>query len=122
MSHEEAKKPAGEREDYSEVIETLKGCLRSGGKSGAKEEEENFAENDEHRVYARFLTPDGQRIPNMSDHDSIGYRIEALRLYLEKQLSESILMKAYKYLQVSVSDANIGNRIFPRKKRRTRMC
>ncbi len=109
------KRQGEEGEDYSLLIETLKSCLNPGG---AKEkEEDNFGESEDNRVYAKFLTPDGQRIPNMSEHDSIGYRIEALRLYLEKQLNESIFMKAYKYLQVLT--INEISRICP-PRRRTR--
>eukprot|EP01022_Parablepharisma_sp_SALTPOND_P004767 TRINITY_DN120930_c1_g1_i1.p1 TRINITY_DN120930_c1_g1~~TRINITY_DN120930_c1_g1_i1.p1 ORF type:complete len:466 (-),score=64.76 TRINITY_DN120930_c1_g1_i1:57-1454(-) len=98
----EVKKPVNEdkEEGYSVLIESLKNCLDP----NAPKEEENFAESEENRVYARFLTPDGQRIPHMSEKDSIGYRIEALRLYLEKQLSETIFMKAYKYLQALQGD------------------
>jgi len=86
--------PQEDKEEYSALIESLKNCLDP----NAAKEDENFAESEENRVYAKFLTPDGQKIPLMSEKDTIGYRIEALRLYLEKQLSETIFMKAYKYL------------------------
>ena len=103
----EVKKPAPiqqqqseEKEGYSALIESLKNCLDP----NAPKEEDNFSEAEENRVYAKFLTPDGQKIPNMSAKDSMGYRIEALRLYLEKQLSEVVFMKAYKYLQTLPGD------------------
>eukprot|EP00826_Nyctotherus_ovalis_P017615 TRINITY_DN15196_c0_g1_i4.p1 TRINITY_DN15196_c0_g1~~TRINITY_DN15196_c0_g1_i4.p1 ORF type:complete len:397 (-),score=113.93 TRINITY_DN15196_c0_g1_i4:148-1338(-) len=87
-------------EGYSELLNSLKSCLDPSG----DKEEESFAESEENRVYAKFLTPDGQRIPHTSDKDTIGYRIESLRLYLEKQLSEMVFMKIYKYLQVLHGD------------------
>jgi hypothetical protein len=75
-----------------------------------KQEDENFAEEEKDRVYAkycwvvlyrnRFLTPEGKKLPGLSDHDTIGYRIEALRVYLEQQLTESAFISAYKILQV----------------------
>jgi len=94
------KKAKEDKEGYNELINSLKSCLDI----NAPKEEENFAESEENRVYAKFLTPDGQRIPHTSDKDTIGYRIESLRLYLEKQLSEVVFMKIYKYLQVLHGD------------------
>ena len=46
------------------------------------------------------MTPDGKRIPGLTEKDSIGYRIEALKVYLEQQLSDKIFLAAYKQLQV----------------------
>jgi hypothetical protein len=51
----------------------------------------------------RFLTPDGNRLPGISETDSITYRIEALRCYLEHNLTEDVFLKAYKYIQVSTN-------------------
>lgn len=50
----------------------------------------------------RFLTPEGKRLPGLSEQDTIGYRIEALRVYLEQQLSEQSFISAYKILQVNI--------------------
>jgi len=52
----------------------------------------------------RFLTPEGQQIPFLSQKDTIGYRIEALRLYLEQQLTEKVFLEVYKILQDPPSD------------------
>ena len=39
-------------------------------------------------------------MPGISEKDSISYRIEALRFYLENQLGDESFIKAYQYLQV----------------------
>lgn len=39
-------------------------------------------------------------MPGLSEHDTIGYRIEALRVYLEQQLTEQTFLNAYKTLEV----------------------
>jgi NIMA (never in mitosis gene a)-related kinase len=62
------------------------------------EEDENFAEEENQRVYAKFLTPDGKVIPGITEHDSMGYRIESLKVYLELQLGEDLFLKIYKLL------------------------
>jgi hypothetical protein len=52
-------------------------------------------------IKIRFLTPEGRGLPGVSEHDTIGYRIEALRVYLEQQLNEQIFINSYKLLQVN---------------------
>lgn len=51
-------------------------------------------------MYAKFLRPDGKELilPGVSDKDSIAYRIEALREYLEQTIGDEILLNAYQYL------------------------
>lgn len=56
----------------------------------------DFEEDDNQRVYASFLNQ--LSLPGVDNKDSIGFRIEALRVYLEKQLGDEIFIKAYKYL------------------------
>jgi len=46
------------------------------------------------------LTPDGVPLPGITDEDSAFTRIEALRIYLEKQLSIEVFIQAYQYLYV----------------------
>ncbi len=38
--------------------------------------------------------------------DSIGYRIEALRVYLEQQIGDEVLLEVYKYLHENESEDN----------------
>jgi len=47
-----------------------------------------------------FLTPEGKRLPGLSDKDTIGYRIETLRLYLEQELGADSFINVYRTLQV----------------------
>jgi len=64
------------------------------------ENDDNGDEVEEQRVYARFLTPEGKalRLPGVSDQDTVGYRIEALRVYLEQQLTVDKFLQAYNFL------------------------
>ena len=63
------------------------------------DEEEVFPEDEHQRARPLFLTPDGKAIPGLSEHDSMSYRIEALRVYLEAQFGEKLLLKVYNLLQ-----------------------
>lgn len=48
-------------------------------------------------MYARFLRPDGKELnlPGVDEKDSITYRIEALRVYLEHCLGDEMLLNSY---------------------------
>ena len=46
------------------------------------------------RVYPEFL----KNLPGVQATDSMGYRIEALRVYLENQLGDNIFISAYQHL------------------------
>jgi len=46
------------------------------------------------RVYPEFL----KNLPGVQASDSMGYRIEALRVYIETQMGDSIFLAAYQYL------------------------
>jgi len=54
----------------------------------------NGEEPPDMRVHPEFL----KNLPGVQATDSTGYRIEALRVYLENQLTDSVFIKAYKYL------------------------
>jgi len=95
-----------DEEPYEDLITTLNECLekkkeKSNEMSQIEEEEEGFNEEENQRVFARFLRPDGKELylPGVSQQDSITYRIEALRVYLEHQLGDMVLIAAYQYLQ-----------------------
>jgi len=51
------------------------------------------------RVFQGFLP----NIPGVTATDSLGYRIEALRVYIENQLGDIPFIAAYKHLVVSYS-------------------
>ena len=46
------------------------------------------------RVYPEFL----KNLPGVQQSDSMGYRIEALRVYLEIQIGDKAFQAAYKHL------------------------
>jgi len=71
-----------------------------GYKSYQSKDDENFEEPPEQRAIPRFL----QKIPGItvSPSDSLGYRIEALRLYLESVLGDVPFIASYKHLVVSM--------------------
>lgn len=47
------------------------------------------------RVYPEFL----KNLPGVQASDSMAYRIEALRVYLENQLTENVFITAYQHFQ-----------------------
>jgi hypothetical protein len=49
------------------------------------------------KLISRFL----MNLPGVTATDSMGYRIEALRVYLENQLGDVAFIAAYKHLLVS---------------------
>jgi NIMA (never in mitosis gene a)-related kinase len=74
------------------------------------EDDENFQEDDDKRVFAKFLTVEGKEIPGCSEKDSISYRIEALRVYLENNLTPDVFYACYKYLMNQNSNEDEQNR------------
>jgi NIMA (never in mitosis gene a)-related kinase len=91
--------------DYQDLYQNKK--QKPGQKSKQdNSDEENFEEEEGNRVYARFLTIEGKEIPGCGEKDTISYRIEALRVYLEKQLGEEPFYEAYRILQDGGEDGN----------------
>lgn len=60
-------------------------------------DDEDFEEPPDQRALPHFL----QNLPGVTATDSMGYRIEALRVYLERQLGDVPFIAAYKHLIVS---------------------
>jgi len=76
------------------------------------DDNENFEEDESNRVYARFLTIEGQEIPGCGgQEDTISYRIEALRVYLEKQVGEKPFFETYKILSDMSSGEDANNEL-----------
>lgn len=69
-----------------------------------EEDDDNFEEDESQRVRACFLTVDKTPLPGVTEADSIFYRIEALRSYLEEKLGLESMMRAYQYLQDPPAD------------------
>ena len=57
------------------------------------------------RVYPQFL----QNLPGVQASDSMGYRIEALRVYLETQLGDEPFQAVYKLLTNLEGDDDENN-------------
>lgn len=76
----------------------MKDCLE---KKKRNNDDEDFQEEENQRVYAKFLRPDGKELhlPGVSEKDSIAYRIEALKVFLESALGDMAFIEAYQYLQ-----------------------
>jgi len=66
------------------------------------DEEETFPEEERARPF--FLTPEGKAIPGLTGQDTMSYRIEALRAYLDTQFGEKLLIKVYNLLQDEVGN------------------
>lgn len=54
-----------------------------------------------------------ENLPGVTKSDSMGYRIEALRVYLEGVLGDEIFLAAYRHLVVSVLPKFKFSNIFP---------
>ena len=72
--------------------EEIKGDEDGSGDSSS--EDELHEEPQDMRVYPEFL----KNLPGGEASDSMAYRIEALRLYLETQLGDNIFISAYQHL------------------------
>lgn len=86
-----------EKIEYEEYVNELKQCLEE-----KKEDDDYFEENEDQRVKANFLTPDGCPLPGVNDEDSAFCRIELLRCYLEQQMGIDRFIRAYAFLTVRV--------------------
>jgi hypothetical protein len=62
-----------------------------------EDDQELGEEQEKHRVIPRFL----KDLPGVSSGDSMGYRIEALRVYVENLLGDNAFLTIYKTLVVS---------------------
>jgi NIMA (never in mitosis gene a)-related kinase 1/4/5 len=62
--------------------------------SDSSDEDQLHEEPPDMRVYPEFL----KNLPGVQASDSMGYRIEALRVYLETQLGDQIFIGAYQHL------------------------
>ena len=72
---------------------------------GSSEDEDNFEEPPDQRAIPQFL----MNLPGVTATDSMGYRIEALRVYLEQQLGDIPFIAAYKHLVNLSSDEDTTN-------------
>ena len=59
------------------------------------------------RVYPEFL----KNLPGVQASDSMGYRIEALRVYLEGQLGEEAFIAAYQHLNNLENDEDENDEV-----------
>jgi hypothetical protein len=60
----------------------------------SSDEDNLHEEPPDMRVYPEFL----KNLPGVQATDSMGYRIEALRVYLETQLGDQVFVGAYQHL------------------------
>lgn len=69
-------------------------------KQPSKEDDEVGCETDDKRTFQSFLAPDGKKIEfeGIDDRDSMFMRIEALRIYLEKQITDLLFCRSYQVL------------------------
>ena len=74
----------------------------------SSDEDNLHEEPPDMRVQAEFL----KNLPGVQASDSMGYRIEALRVYLETQLGETALKGAYQhFMSMDDNDDDEGNAI-----------
>ena len=83
-----------------QVISKSRLSNNDGVKAEEDDDEESSDEDQLHeeppdmRVYPEFL----KNLPGVQATDSMGYRIEALRVYLETQLGDQAFIGAYQHL------------------------
>lgn len=86
-----------EEQGYGVLIKDMKKYIKGGSMHGEEE-----AEESQHHGYLSSITPkflQMEKIPGVSVKDSLGSKIEALRVYLEKQIGEDAFVKAYSLIQ-----------------------
>ncbi|CAK93188.1 unnamed protein product (macronuclear) [Paramecium tetraurelia] len=87
-----------QQQGYKFLIKDMRKCL---DKKQSKEEEESIIV-DNFKIVPQFLNQQKQfQVPGTSERDTIGYKIEALRYYLEQQMGLDSFMKAYQTLENS---------------------
>ena len=68
--------------------------LSANDEGSSSDEDQLHEEPPDMRVYPEFL----KNLPGVQASDSMGYRIEALRVYLETQLGDEVFIAAYQHL------------------------
>ncbi|CAD8089407.1 unnamed protein product [Paramecium sonneborni] len=87
-----------QQQGYKFLIKDMRKCL---DKKQSKEEEESMIV-DNFKIVPQFLNQQKQfQVPGTSERDTIGYKIEALRYYLEQQMGLDSFMRAYQTLENS---------------------
>ncbi|CAD8064491.1 unnamed protein product [Paramecium primaurelia] len=87
-----------QQQGYKFLIKDMRKCL---DKKQSKEEEESIIV-DNFKIVPQFLNQQKQfQVPGTSERDTIGYKIEALRYYLEQQMGLDSFMRAYQTLENS---------------------
>ncbi|CAK73768.1 unnamed protein product (macronuclear) [Paramecium tetraurelia] len=87
-----------QQQGYKFLIKDMRKCL---DKKQSKEEEESIIV-DNFKIVPQFLNHQKQfQVPGTSERDTIGYKIEALRYYLEQQMGLDSFMRAYQTLENS---------------------
>ena len=71
----------------------------------SSDEDQLHEEPPDMRVYPEFL----KNLPGVQASDSMGYRIEALRVYLETQLGDESFITAYQHLSNLQNDDDDSN-------------
>jgi NIMA (never in mitosis gene a)-related kinase len=95
-----------EEQGYGDLLKSINECLTKQSSISAKapthdEEEQGLSKPVEDvKVLPKFLHPEGHALvlPGISDRDSLGLKLEALRVYLERQLGEDRFYSAYKLI------------------------
>ncbi|KAM3141150.1 hypothetical protein pb186bvf_006755 [Paramecium bursaria] len=114
LSHKVIKNPLDQkksREDdsfesqgYGYLLKDIKKCLE---KKASMVEEEQLVQ-DNFQIQSQFLNHGKQiNVPGTSDRDTIGYKIEALRYYLEQQIGFELFMQVYQTIESQDSESSM---------------
>ena len=99
-------------EEEKHTMPTNKGGYNAGSR-GRKQETNSDDDDGEVLEEAQTAIPEFlKNVPGVTATDSMGYRIEALRVHLEKHLGDIPFLAAYKHLVVIFLKLNTLLRIF----------
>ncbi|KAL4427207.1 hypothetical protein ABPG74_022294 [Tetrahymena malaccensis] len=99
-----------EEQGYGYLLQSIQDCLANKPQNSKQkdEEEENFGDQ-QFQIFPKFLKIDGKPfiVPGISNKDTTGSKIEALRYYLEKQIGADQFMEVYRLIiENQVNDDN----------------
>ena len=73
-----------EEQGYGLLLRDMKRCIK--GESEEESKESSWKEREEEKVVPKYLNM--EKVPGVRQQDTVGSKIEALRMYLEDQIGD----------------------------------
>ena len=74
-----------EEQGYGLLLRDMKRCIK--GEHSEEGRDSSWKEREEEKVRPKYLNM--EKVPGVGQHDTVGSKIEALRMYLEEQIGDS---------------------------------